>query len=184
MSITVNPYDINDTCRVYQSLMLGLIMRYPEFKALDTYLKEHHFKDQPASTKYHLNISGGLLLHSVNVALVLDKLTSELNLQWQRAESPIIVGLFHDLCKLDAYQQDLDGFTYNEDQLIKGHGDKSVMMLSQFTTLTEEEVLCIRYHMGAYETDSWKQFDSAIKRYPNVLFTHTADMIASKLWED
>ena len=48
-------------------------------------------------------------------------------------------------------------------------------------TLTEEEIMCIRYHMGAYEKDDWVQFDLAIKKYPNVLFTHTADMYASKL---
>lgn len=47
--------------------------------------------------------------------------------------------------------------------------------------LTEEEVLCIRYHMGAYETKDWAGFDLAIKKYPNVLYTHTADMLASKL---
>lgn len=55
------------------------------------------------------------------------------------------------------------------------------MLLSQFMTLTEEEIMCIRYHMGAYEKDDWVQFDLAIKKYPNVLFTHTADMYASKL---
>lgn len=49
--------------------------------------------------------------------------------------------------------------------------------------LTEEEELCIRYHMGAYETDDWDGFDKAIRKFPNVLFTHTADMYASKCME-
>ena len=31
-----------------------------------------------------------------------------------------------------------------------GHGDKSVMIASMITKLTEEEVMCIRYHMGAF----------------------------------
>ena len=60
---------------------------------------------------------------------------------------------------------------------------KSIMLLSQFINLTEEELLCIRYHMGAYEKEAWDQYDMAIKKYPNVLWTHHADMIASKLLE-
>lgn len=49
--------------------------------------------------------------------------------------------------------------------------------------VSEEEALCIRYHMGAYEKDDWKGFDEAIQKYPNVLWTHHADMVASKLVE-
>lgn len=48
-------------------------------------------------------------------------------------------------------------------------------------TLTIEEIYCIRYHMGAYETDNWKQYDLAIRQFENVLWTHTADMYASKV---
>ena len=49
--------------------------------------------------------------------------------------------------------------------------------------LTDEEIACIRWHMGAYEIDTkmWQYYDSAIRKYPNVLYTHTADMIASKI---
>jgi len=112
-------------------------------------------------------------------------MTDRLDLEWQRPESPWIVGMFHDLCKIDAYKKitDCEGtsWQHNGNVLLEGHGDKSVMLLSQFMQLTEEEILCILYHMGAYETDNWKQFDLAIKKYPNVLYTHTADMLASKL---
>lgn len=149
----------------------------PEFY---DWLTANGFKIAPASTKYHGACKGGLYRHSRAVTDELLYLTDRLNLKWQREESPYIVGMFHDLCKIDAYVQGLDGYEHNEDQLIKGHGDKSVILLSQFMTLTEEEIMCIRYHMGAYETENWKQFDLAIKKYPNVLFTHTADMYTSK----
>jgi hypothetical protein len=48
--------------------------------------------------------------------------------------------------------------------------------------LTEEEVACIIYHMGAF-TDSkeWGDYNNAIRKYPNVLWTHQADMIASQI---
>lgn len=146
------------------------------------WLNSKGFLKAPASTKYHGNFEGGLYGHSCNVTRELLHLTDRLDLEWQRNESPYIVGMFHDLCKIDVYKHtEYGGYQHNENQIIKGHGEKSVMLLSQFMTLTEEEILCIRYHMGAYETDDWKQFDMAIKKYPNVLFTHTADMLASKL---
>ena len=39
-----------------------------------------------------------------------------------------------------------------------------------------------KYH-SAYETDTklWNYYGKAIEKYPNVLFTHTADMISSKI---
>lgn len=149
------------------------------------WLIDNGFKTVPASTKYHGAYEGGLYEHSCAVTRDLVYMTEKLGLEWQREESPWIVGMFHDLCKIDAYVKITDcegtGWQHNGNVLLKGHGDKSVMLLSQFMTLTEEEIMCIRYHMGAYETGDWKQLDLAIKKYPNVLFTHTADMSASKL---
>ena len=48
--------------------------------------------------------------------------------------------------------------------------------------LTEEEMLCIRWHMGAYDNkDNWDILGRAIEKYPNVLWTHTADMVAARV---
>lgn len=160
------------------------------------YLEENFFT-APASTKYHGAYEGGLYDHSKQVFLRLKDLTENNNLEWQRDESPFIIGMFHDLCKCDQYIKK-DGtqtkindnliyttegyhYEYNSNTLLKGHGPKSIMLLSQFINLTEEEMLCIRYHMGAYETDEWDEWDRAIKKYPNVLWTHMADMLASKV---
>ena len=139
------------------------------------------FFTAPASASYHGNYEGGLCDHSIAVARTLQELTNNNDLQWTRKGSPFLIGIFHDLCKCDHYVKTEDGFGYNKNLTLTGHGDKSVMLASTFTTLTMEEMLCIRYHMGAYETNDWSGFDLAIKAYPNVLFTHTADMLASKL---
>lgn len=153
----------------------------PSDSAFMDYLLTGGFTTAPASTKYHGNYAGGLFDHSWAVMETLVDLTEKNNLKWLRPESPVIVGLFHDLCKCDQYKL-LDGqYTYNDNLPLKGHGDKSVMILSRFMVLTEEEVLCIRYHMGAYEKDDWQGFDLAIRKYPNVLWTHHADMLASKV---
>ena len=151
-----------------------------------TWLLENRFFDKPASLSYHGAYSGGLFDHSLAVTKKLLDITKRFNLQWQNERSPYIVGMFHDLCKIDNYKFEVEVDTIttwkkNENVILSGHGEKSVMMLSQWYRLTEEEVLCIRYHMGAYETKDWEQFDKAIRRYETVLWTHTADMYASKV---
>lgn len=143
------------------------------------------FFEAPASIKYHGAYEGGLFYHSLEVAKELVNLTEKLGLEWERPESPYIVGMFHDLCKVDNYKRDIETgkYIYNPDMILCGHGDKSVIMTMQYMNLTDEEIMCIRWHMGAYETDPkmWNYYGKAIEAYPNVLYTHTADMIASKI---
>ena len=151
------------------------------------------FFTAPASTKYHGAHEGGLFQHSAAVMKSLVGLTESCHLEWQNERSPYIVGMFHDLCKIDQYRNTSYGLTldgqplhnpceweYNPHTLLKGHGEKSVMLLSQFYTLTEEEILCIRYHMGAFTPkEEWNDYTGAIHAYPSVLWTHQADMLAS-----
>ena len=171
---------------------------------LEHWLYENGFFNAPASTKYHGAYPGGLFDHSFAVCGRLEQLTKDNNLVWQRPQSPFIVGMYHDLCKCDQYiaitsdEYVSDGkgmlepkpkilkYEYNPNTLLKGHGTKTLMILSQFINLTEEEMLCIRYHMGAYgneqeQKDEWAGFDRAIHKYPNVLWAHMADMLASKV---
>lgn len=152
--------------------------------SVDT-LDDLGFFTAPASTKYHGAYEGGLFDHSLEVANSLVELTQKLDLVWERVTSPHIVGMFHDLCKCDDYVWDIESgsYKYNPDIIIPGHGEKSVMMFLKFGYLTDEEIACIRWHMGAYEKDPkmWTYYGRAIESYPNVLYTHTADMIASKI---
>lgn len=156
------------------------------------------FFTAPASTKYHGNYEGGLFDHSLAVTETLINLTNKNNLVWSRPESPFIVGMFHDLCKIDNYkrvqslpqattpgstlQKEDSHYEYDTDTLLKGHGDKSIMLLSTLMQLTLEEVMCIRYHMGAFvEKEEWRNYTRAVNNYPNVLWTHHADMTASQI---
>lgn len=139
------------------------------------------FFTAPASTKYHGEYEGGLFDHSLMVAKELVNITLQMGLVWQNDRSPYIVGMFHDLCKCDAYEKYSGKYTRSDKNAFPGHGDASVLVLSQIMSLTEEEVMCIRYHMGAYIQDEWNYYDRAIRKYPNVLWTHTADMVASKI---
>ena len=143
------------------------------------------FFTAPASTKYHGAYSGGLFDHSLEVGKQLVNLTEKLGLKWEKSKGPHIVGMFHDLCKCDNYIFDIetDKYKFNPDLIIPGHGDKSVIMLQNLMRISDEEIACIRWHMGAYETDPkmWEYYGRAIEKYPNVLYTHTADMIASRI---
>lgn len=146
------------------------------------------FLSAPASTKYHGSYKGGLFDHSYNVAMALKSLTQNLNLQWEDKNSPFRVGLLHDLCKIDQYIWDAaEGrYIYFPSVLLTEHGIKSVVLAQQLPDihLNEEEIACITYHMGAFTDSSlWKNYTNAIHKYPNVLWTHTADCYAAHVME-
>lgn len=140
--------------------------------------------EKPAALKHHRNGTwdGALFEHSCAVMNELLDLTKALHLSWMREESPILVGLLHDVCKCDDYIKIDGAWQYNHEKTMAGHGDKSIIMLSGHIDLTDEEIHCIRYHMGAFtDKDEWPYYGKAVEKYPNVLYTHTADMIASKI---
>lgn len=141
----------------------------------------------PASKGFHAAYLGGLYDHCYNVTMVLlDFKNKFVTNPWERVESPFIVGMLHDVTKIGEYlpNSDGDGYFLNPNKSgFGGHGYDSVCKIEQHMALTEEERLCIRYHMGAYETDAWGDYDAAIRKFPNVLWTHTADMYASKVME-
>ena len=162
--------------------------------------KNEYFK-APASKSHHGNTEGGLFEHSHMVALILRELTDNLKIKWSRNQSPEMIGLLHDLCKMDEYikvkeypcithyedgreeVEESKGYTYdyNPKQLIKGHGDKSAILALSKIFLTDEEILCIRYHMGAFAgQQEWKNYSEAVSRYPNILWVNYADMLASQ----
>ncbi|XCH79036.1 MAG: hypothetical protein WHF31_16200 [Candidatus Dehalobacter alkaniphilus] len=188
---------MNNRKGIFYDLLIEHIKK-DKLDKMAQYLDENGFFTAPASAGHHGAHEGGLFDHSLAVTQALLKLTRNNNLVWQRPESPYLVGMFHDLCKIDSYKwiqseatpitgnivmQREDGhWEYNENTKLKGHGDKSVMLLSMFTALTEEEIMCIRYHMGAFvDKSEWSLYSKAVNLFPNVLFTHTADMIASQV---
>ena len=136
----------------------------------------------PAAKSHHGNHEGGLFEHSLAVAEELQRLTDKLGLSWEREESPYVVGLLHDVCKMDDYVYDWETGVIEFKPSHSGHGSKSVIMLAGRFDLTEEEKMCILYHMGSFtDKEEWKYYSNAVREYPNVLYTHMADMIASQI---
>lgn len=176
---------------IYEDLKKYLT--WDDYIKLTQWLNEHNFWVAPASAKYHGSHPCGLAEHSIAVVKALVSLTDKLGLKWENPRSPYLIGLLHDVCKTDQYKLDntymIDlvttgyHYSYQTDSIFSHHGEKSICMLASVITLTEEEVACIRWHMGAYETDTneWKYYGRAIGQYQNVLWTHTADMMASHI---
>ena len=196
---TTNSGDFEDHIRAFRDCMEPALHLLPE--DIIERLKRQGFFNAPASTNYHGAYEGGLFEHSLNVTKALVILTKKNDLIWMRPESPYIIGMFHDICKQDQYRHPIvenyctvngekipieDGgkWEHAPDILLKGHGDRSVMLLSQYLALTMEEILCIRYHMDAFvDKSEWNDYTRAVHLYPNVLWTHTADMIAAHILE-
>lgn len=168
---------------IYEDLKKYLT--WDDYIKLTQWLNEHNFWVAPASAKYHGSHPCGLAEHSIAVVKALVSLTDKLGLKWENPRSPYLIGLLHDVCKTDQYLYIpyTGTYEYLNNSIFSHHGEKSICMLASIITLTEEEVACIRWHMGAYETDTneWKYYNNAIGQYQNVLWTHTADMMASHI---
>lgn len=172
------------------------------------YCRRSDFYTAPSSTQYHLSVKGGLLQHSLNV---LDALRGMLRdngdgtrsymvagreIARYKEETLILTALLHDICKTKFYSTELrnkkiDGrwtevevFTVN-DEIPYGHGEKSVMMATEFVRLTMEEKMAIRWHMGFPESHGDRMnFSAALQKYPLVWALHNADMQAANFMED
>lgn len=68
-----------------------------------TWLIKNGFFKAPASIHHHGAYTGALFDHSFAVTKALLSLTERLELKWELERSPYIVGMFHDLCKIDNY---------------------------------------------------------------------------------
>lgn len=145
------------------------------------------FMQAPASLGFHGNWVGGLKEHSLAVADELLRLTDCLQLRWEKERSPWLVGLLHDLCKVEDYEVQ-DGVWVHKEPRLEGHGVRSEKLATDLLArcgmepLTVEEMLCIRWHMGfADKKENWNGYGEAVETKPNVLWIHTADMYAARV---
>ena len=165
------------------------------------FLEGSDFFTCPASTKFHNNFEGGLVEHSVNVYKRLKKLViGEYGENYQNVvsdESLAIMGLLHDLCKVNTYKTEyrnakIDGvwtqvpYFSVQDDLPYGHGEKSVYMLCGFMKLSREEAVAINWHMSGYDmrvkAGSFAISD-AYYQFPVAVLLAMADMMATYLEE-
>ena len=154
-------------------------------------LEKDGFFEAPASSGHHLNIQGGLCQtldpSGVNNA---------------KRESVIIATLLHDVCKTDIYKrtvkkrknklgqwEDSEGYRVSYKDFPMGHGEKSViMLLCSGLELHDDEMLAIRWHMGAWginmnSYEDQRNYDTARQKYPLCSIIQSADSIAAAIME-
>lgn len=155
------------------------------------WLNNTDFFDAPASSHYHGTWSGGLAEHSWEVYKMLKKFTDAGIIKWDRLDSPFIIGVLHDVCKIDTYETYLDYenmVRYRHKHPISEvyeHGSLSVKLIQEHgLELTEQERRCILYHMGTWTKDiedTDLPYTRMVQKEPAVLWTHTADMFVSQV---
>ena len=107
-------------------------------------------------------------------------------------ESVILIALLHDLCKANYYKIDYRNaknalgvwekvpYYTVEDTIPYGHGEKSVMMITEYMKLTSEEKYAIRWHMGFTEPkEQYGTIGLAYTKYPLALLMFEADLEAT-----
>ena len=166
------------------------------------------FFEAPASAGHHLNVEGGLVQHSLNVchcALRLRDQMAEMVPTLKKQcpdDSVIIASLLHDVCKADVYKrtvkkrknaagfwEDCEGYKCSYKDFPMGHGEKSVIVvLCAGLQLTDEEMLAIRWHMGAWELpmqsyEAERNMDTARMEYPLCVIVQCADGLAASIIE-
>lgn len=143
----------------------------PGADKLLAWLEEAGFFTAPASTKYHGAYAGGLVEHTNHVYRRLVRLADAEDKRQGRTypeytvDTIAVAALLHDVCKADAYkvekknQKQKDGswkevevYGYTN-SLPLGHGEKSIIQIMRYMQLTEEEMLAIRWHMGAFDIE-------------------------------
>ena len=193
--------DLEETKQEFLDIFYDSVERDGAEELLN-YLEKNDFFTAPASSKFHSNFEGGLCLHSINVYKRLLKLVqTEFGEKWQNiisAESVAIIGLLHDVCKINFYTVDMrnvkvDGqwvkkpYYKVEDSLPYGHGEKSVYMISGFMKLSREEAMAINWHMGAFDErakNNTSILKNVFQKFPIAYLAHIADYMATYLDEE
>lgn len=155
------------------------------------------FFTAPASTRFHGCYSGGLLEHSMKVYEILKhKVENAIEHVEATNDTIKIIALLHDICKVNFYKVDYRNAKNSrgewekvpyytvDDTIPYGHGEKSVMILSEYIKMTPEEKYCIRWHMGFTEPkEQYTTIGLAFKKYPLALLLHEADLEATYFYD-
>ena len=172
------------------------------------YLEKSGFFLAPASTGHHLSYEGGLMEHSLNVydmamAIRVPIVSMKPEMEEKLPEESIVIAaLLHDTCKANIYKktkkwdfgkdgnpEEQEKYTTNYSEMPVGHGEKSViMLLSLGLKLTLDEMVAIRWHMGAWDLafqsyEAKSNINEAGNRHPLLSLIQSADNMATHILE-
>jgi len=183
----------------YNTLFEKLDDRKDQVMKFRSFLEsETSWLSSPASTRFHLNIESGLLLHSVGVTYnalrIKDLLASDIT-----DESVVITALFHDLGKVglpgkpyylpnkNKWEIEKRGMAYkvNPSIVTMNLGVRSLYIISQHVTLSETEAQAIVAHDGIYPVNGGVvNLDYHHKECRLQMILHFADKWTAAVEED
>lgn len=171
------------------------------------HMEEQGFFKAPCSTQYHLSKEGGLAEHSLNVykqANIFAATCLDPDDYDKMHDSIVITALLHDIGKMgqfnktnyvpnmlkgratkanpnpEPYQSTTKPYISNPDLFNVPHEVRSIVIISKFIELTEEEQFAILYHNGMYGDLKYQLNGKETSLY---MLLHFADMWASRVVE-
>ena len=172
--------------------------------ALIDYMEESGFFYAPCSGAHHLSKPEGLAEHSLNVYETMISMNLGLGMSLNY-HSIAICALLHDIGKMgqygkpgyipnmlkgratkanpdpQPYQSDKKPYVVNPDLLYVDHEVRSVVIVSKYIELTEEEQQAILWHNGLYGPF---KYEIQGKETPLYMLLHFADIWASRVIEE
>lgn len=152
------------------------------------------FFTAPASTRFHDSFTGGLLAHSLNVYNETIGLLKVAKFKNVNPLSALLVALVHDWCKINFYEgykknvkdeatgqwHQEDAWRVNQKGIPLGHGVSSMFLAQKLFTLSADECLAIRWHMGAWRVceSEIDELEIANEKIPLVHLVQFADQLA------
>lgn len=173
-------YEQMDAVQQYRLMWRENLADRPGADSLMKWMEKMDFEKCPASAGHHLNVPGGWCAHAVNVAMNAADLCNTPAFSGVDGREAMVAALLHDLCKLGKYRAGDDGKYHYTDNRLLGHGEESVVLAIQHIQLSRNEMLAIRWHMGANTGErDWKTLGKAYDTCPLAMLLHFADMMAT-----
>lgn len=170
-----------------------------------SWLETTDFYTTPASTRFHLMCEGGLCQHSINVFNrlcdeckqegIFDYATTQETTKIM--ETLAVVGLFHDLCKVNFYTVSernvkneygewikVPYYAIDNKGILVGHGYKSARLVNKYINITDEEYMAIVHHMGYSSDDNISNISEIFNKSELSLLLHIADTKATFIDEN
>lgn len=194
---------------VYETLLVGIHFiraefaganpdgAYPQISNTLNWLRQTDMYTAPASTRYHDNFSGGLVLHHLNVYnSALDLMNVPRFSANAEINSISLLALTHDWCKIGFYESYMRNvknddtgkwekqqeWKYRDEPLgpALGHGVSSMYLVGKCFRLTQEEAAALRWHMGwcRVVNDEMNELQACNERYPLVHLLQFADQLS------
>lgn len=129
------------------------------------FIEKTDFFKAPASTRFHGDYEGGLVEHSMKVYEILKhKVETNIEPMNVNPETLILVPLLHDLCKANFYKVDYRNaknalgvwekvpYYTIDDTIPYGHGEKSVMMITEYIKINTRRKIFNSLAYGLHRT--------------------------------